>query len=152
MSGSLSHAVSQTIRQLLIDLGHGADGGTTWPVFWEQAPNKPDSLISVYDSAGRDQGRFMVGGEIQETHGVQIVVRSAVAQLAKAKADAIKLSLSQDTHLSTVTVTDDEEAGTATQSYIIYNIKWASGPLNVPETNTNRKLSSMNFLINLREV
>lgn len=151
MSGPLSHSVSQIIRQLLIDLGHGADGGTTWPVYETQAPNAPDNLITVHDSAGRDRGRFLFTGDIQETHGIQIDVRASVAQLARTRADQIKFGLSQNSHLAVVTVTDDEEAGTGNQSYTIYNVKWVSGPLFRPEEDTNRKLFSANFLITVRE-
>jgi len=151
MSGLLSHAVSQVIRQLLIDLGHGADGGTTWPVYADQTADKPDNLISVHNSAGRDQGRHMFGGEIQEVHGVQVDVRASVSQLARVKANQIKKGLSEDSHLVVVTVTDDEQAGTGTQDYTIYNVKWVSGPLFRPDENSNRKIWSTNFLITIRE-
>ena len=151
MSGQLSHTPSQVIRQLLIDLLLGADGGTSWPVYATHEPNAPDNCITVYDTVGRNQGRFQVGGEIQETHGIQVKVRATDAQTASAKASEIKTSLSENVHLTSVTVTDDEGFGTATQDYVLYNISFSSGPIPIPNPDNDRKVFTLNLLANLRE-
>ena len=146
-----SHAVSQVIRQLLIDLSLGANGGTTWPVYATQAPDLPDDLIAVYDTVGRSRGRTSVGGEVYEGHGIQIDVRADDLQTGIVKANTIKVGLTEDVHLTTVTVTDDEDYGTATVSYALFNVKWISGPFPRPDPDTNRKIHSLNFLVTIRE-
>jgi len=151
MSGSLSHAPSQILRQLLIDLGLGADGGTTWPVYAEQEPDNPDACITVYETAGMGRGRFQQSGEVQVLYGIQIRVRAANAQTARVKVDDVLYSLTQNTYLDVVTVTDDEGYGTASSSYTFYNVAHRSGPLDVPDPNSNRRVYTLNMLANLRE-
>ena len=151
MSGSLNHAPSQIVRQLLIDLEVGADGSATWPVYAEQEPDKPDACITVYETAGVGRGRFQISGEVQVLYGIQINTRAANSQAARKKADDILYSLTQEVHLDAVSVTDDEGYGTASTSYVFYNISHKSGPLPVPEPNSDRKFYSTNFIVNLRE-
>lgn len=151
MSGSLSHTVSQIIRQFLINEGLGSDGGASWPVYAIQEPNSPDNAITLYDTAGVSRGRFLGNGEVQEVHGIQVRVRSSDGQTGFVKANAIKKNLTQESHLATVTVTDSEGYGVATQSYTIYNISWRSGPLPIPDTNSDRKINTLNFIVTVRE-
>ena len=151
MSGLLTHTVSQVIRQLLIDNGLGSNGGASGPVYSVQEPDSPDDTITTYDTAGVSRGRFQIGGEIQEVHGIQIRVRSNDAQVGWKKAQDIKLDLSQSVHLTTVTVTDPEGYGTATQDYIIYNISHRSGPLPIPDSNSDRKIHTLNIIVTVRE-
>lgn len=151
MSGTLSHTPSQIIRQLIIDLGLGSDGGASWPVYAVQMPNTPDNCVGVIDRAGVGRGRFQVGGEVQEVYGVQIIVRAGDGQTAHVKADAIKSGLTQDVHLDGVTVTDEEGYGTATQGYIVYNVSHRSGPFVIPESDTDRKIASLNMLASIQE-
>ncbi len=151
MSGILTHTVDQIVRQLLIDLGHGSDGGASWPVYAVQMPDTPDECIGVLDQVGVGRGRFQIGGEQQKMHGIQILMRAADMQTANVKANAIEIALSEDVHLASVTVTDPQGYGTATQQYIIYNISWRSGPFPLHEPTSDRKLRSLNVLVNVRE-
>lgn len=151
MSGTLSHTVSQVIRQLLIDLSLGSDGGASWPVYATQIPNAPDSCIGVIDRVGVQRGRFQVGGEVQEVHGIQIIVRAGDAQTSHVKANAIKTNLAESVHLTTVAVTDPEGYGTASQSYVVYNVSHRSGPFTLNEDGTDRKLNSLNMVVTIRE-
>lgn len=153
MSGILTHTVDQIIRQLLIDLGHGSNGddNLSWPVYATQLPDTPDECIAVIDQTGVGRGSFQVGGEQQKNHGIQIFVRSSNTQAAGNKANAIEIALSEDTHLDSVTVTDPEGYGTSTQNYIIYNISWLSGPFPLHDPTSDRKLRSLNVIVNVRE-
>lgn len=151
MSGNLAHTVGHIVRQLLIDLGHGSAEGS-WPVYSRQMPDSPDECIVALDGPDVTRGRFMVGGEQQEMHGVQVLVRAADDNMAFAKGNQIKTALSKDVHLNTVTVTDPEGYGTATQNYIIYNISWRSGPFPLHDANSDRKLRSLNAIVNVREI
>lgn len=151
MSGSLSHTVSQVIRQLLIDNGLGSDGGASWPVYSMQGADTPDDTILVIDRAGIARGRFQTSGEVQEVHGIEILVRSKDGQKGWKKAQDIKVDLTQNSHLATVTVTDPEGYGTATQDYTIFNISHRSGPLPIPDSNSDRKIHTINFVVTIRE-
>ena len=151
MSGQLSHTPSQVIRQFLIDQSLGTDGGSNWPVYAVQQMDSPDNCIIVLDQQGVGRGRLQVSGEIQEMYGVQIVIRSSDGQTGWAKADAIKLALTQSCHLTSVTVTDPEGYGTATQDYLVYNVSHRSGPFAIPEPETDRMLHSLNVIANINE-
>jgi len=151
MSGSLSHAPSQIVRQLLIDLGLGADGGSTWPVYAEQEPDSPDACITVYETAGVGRGRFQQSGGVQVLYGIQVRVRAANAQKARTKADDVLYSLTQEVYQDVVAVTDDEGYGTGSSSYTFCNISYRSGPLPVLDPNSNRGVYTLNMLANLKE-
>jgi len=148
MSGILSHMPSLVIRQLLIDLSLAGDG---WPVYATQLPDSPDDCVAVHDTLGIAQGRFQVSGEVQETKGIQIFIRSDNSNQAFRKAEGIKKGLTQDVHLTVVDVTDPEGYGTATQKYIIYGISHKSGPLRTNERNSDRKVFTLNMTVTLRE-
>ncbi len=151
MSGSLSHTVSQVIRQLLIDNGLGSDGGASWPVYSMQGADSPDNTITVEDTAGVGRGRFQTDGEVQEVHGIQVRVRSKDGQTGWKKAQDIKVDLTQNSHLTTITVTDPEGYGTATQSYSIFNISHRSGPFPILDQDSDRKIHTTNFVVTIRE-
>ena len=151
MSGSLSHTVSQVIRQLLIDNGLGSNGGASWPVYSMQEPDSPDNAITVYDTAGVGRGRFQIDGEVQEVHGIQVRVRSKDGQTGWKKAQDIKVDLTQNSHLAVVTVTDPGGYGTATQAYTIFNISHRSGPFPIPDQDSDRKIHTTNFVVTIRE-
>jgi hypothetical protein len=151
MSGLLTHTVSQIIRQLLIDNELGSNSGNSWPVYAVQEPDSPDNIITTYDTVGVSRGRFQIGGEIQEVHGIQIRIRSNDAQVGWKKSQDVKLNLSQSVLLTTVTVTDPEGYGTATQDYIIYNISHRSGPLPIPDSDSDRKIHTLNIVVTVRE-
>ena len=116
-----------------------------------QLPDAPDNCIAVLDQVGVGRGRLQVGGEQQELHGIQVIVRSSDDQTAFKKARDIKSAFMEDVLLNTVTVTDPEGYGTATQNYIFYNISWRSGPFPLDDPTSDRKLRSLNVLANVRE-
>jgi hypothetical protein len=150
MSGPLPHSPSQIIRQLLIDEGLASDGGT-WPAYAIQEPDKPDNCITIYDTAGMNQGRFSVDGEVQETYGIQIRVRSNDSQTSFVKARAIAIDL-ETVHLDIVSVTDPTGYGTASMNYVIYNLSRRSGPLPLNDPDSDRKSWTINLLATLVEL
>ena len=151
MSGALSHTPSQIIRQVIIDLGHGANGGITWPVTAGAEPDGPDNVITVYDTAGVKQGRQQIDGLVVLAYGLQLRVRSNDAQVAWKKIEDIGIGLDEDIQLTSTTVTDPEGYGTATQTYTVYNISRASGPFPLSDTSSDRKLFTLNLLAKIRE-
>lgn len=81
------------MRQLLIDLGLAADGGTSWPAFHEFEPDLPDGCVTVYTTAGTDQGSAQVDGSLLGPTGLQVRVRSNDGDTGWAKADEIQTAL-----------------------------------------------------------
>jgi hypothetical protein len=151
MSGTLSHTPAQVIRQLMIDLGLGANGGLVWPIYAEESPDKPDNCITVRTTGEVSQGRFQIGGEEQTAYSLQIIVRALHHQLGATKVNAIKVTLSQSVQLTNTTVTDDESSGTATQTYTVYSISRRSGPFFLSAPPSDRKLWSYNIQATLTQ-
>jgi hypothetical protein len=106
MPGLLNHSVSDIIRHLLIQLGHGtlpSEGGL-WPIYIDYEPSSPDNCITVYGIVGLNTGRTMTDGERQEHQGFQIRVRSAESRECYIKLQGIAISLDEEVILETVTV------------------------------------------------
>lgn len=115
MPGAMNHSPAHVLRQLLVDLGLGGQVGGTWPAYVSSEPDSPDSALTVYNTASRDQGTTGPDGEVQELHGVQVRVRAADDVTGWAKARSVAVSLDAVSH-ATVTVT---RAGTTTSTYLV---------------------------------
>ena len=93
----LTHAPSAVVRQLVIDLAlatdRTADPEGAWPAFATSEPDRPDSVITVYDTVGRDQGRLNGSGDALDQPGVQVRVRATNHPDGHAKASAIRAGL-----------------------------------------------------------
>jgi hypothetical protein len=86
------HSPAHIFSQLLIDLGHASESGA-WPVFVGFAPDDPDNRICVYDSDGKEDGRYMRSGEKVEHPGVDIDIFGTDQEELWAKANEIKDAL-----------------------------------------------------------
>lgn len=100
MPGVLYHTPARIVKQLLIDLGLGADPDATleadrtpWPVYRGREPDRPDDLIKVSDSTGPVAGDTMVDSECQERGGFQVTVRSADPETGYRKAQEVAVAL-----------------------------------------------------------
>lgn len=122
MPGTLTHSPADVIRRVLIDLGHGVDptDGGSWPIFVSSEPTTPDSAITVYDTAGRKDGRIMFNGRQHIFHGIQVRVRALKFETGYNKANAIAVALDEDIRLRTVTLNDP--TGTSTTTYTVYSV------------------------------
>lgn len=147
MSGSLAHSPARIIAQLLVALSQGAApaDSAAWPVYYAREPDTPDSVITVYNTAGRRNGRFMVGGEVQEHPGVQVRVRGADHQDGYTKAKAIATALDESVSYAGVSV-----GGT---SYRIHAVSRTSDVLDlgkdVPRSNLN--IFTVNAVASIRQ-
>lgn len=90
-----ANTAAEVMRQLLIDIGMGSDGGTDWPVYDSNEPNAPDNVITVYDTMGMDDGRSNLDGSLWAHLGAQVRVRSKGVAVGRSKAFAIRKALSQ---------------------------------------------------------
>ncbi len=89
MATTLPISPADIVRQLLIDMGLGANGGTVWPVSSTKVPDDPDEVIIVTDTTGKQNGRAMYDGKVFRHIGIQIMVRAGLHVVGYAKADAI---------------------------------------------------------------
>lgn len=144
---NLTHAASEVIQKLLIANGHAAlpVAGTSvsWPAYVDSTPTAPDSLISVWGSDPKIDGRVSTDGEFMEHYGIQVSVRAGTRAAAWTKAQDIADFLA-GVYLDTVTI-----AGTV---YVIHALQKTSGPLPIGrEPGTERQLVTINYYATVYE-
>ena len=147
MSSGLAHSPADVLRWLLISLGIGTDPANegSWPIFASSEPDLPDSLITLYDTAGIGDGRIQRGGEAPKHHGMSIQVRGVDDPTAWVKMDTLVGAISESTRNTLVDVGDNQ--------YIVYAITIQSGPLALGrEPGTNRFLFTINVLAAIRQI
>lgn len=147
MSGSLTHSPADIIRKLLIDEGQGTtpSDGSAWPVYFSQEPDKPDSVITVYDTVGIKNGRHQIDGEVQEHHGFLVRIRAATARAGFTKARAIAVALDESVRRDSVTV--------ESSNYKVYSVTRISGPLSLGKDvpTSNNDLFTINAVAAIRQ-
>ena len=153
MSGALIHSPADIIRNLLIDLSQGtapADSDA-WPIYVAQEPDSPDSVITIYNTLGTRQGRFMFG-EVQEKPGFQVRVRDPEHYSGFEKVQAITIALDNMASNTVVEVGDD--AGTGNQSYTVYAITGRLGviALGRDTPRTKMHLFTINAVVTVRQI
>ena len=106
----LVHSPADIVAQLLIDLGLGTDPTTngTWPIYVGREPTIPDNCITVYDTAGVDDGRSMIDGETWNHYGFQVRVRSVDHRTGWVKADTISSTMAMNVLRTSTTITDSD--------------------------------------------
>ncbi len=152
MSGTLAHSPADVVRHLLVDLGGGVLGGGAvpwtggaWPIYVSSEPDDPDSVITIFDTAGITQGRIFQG-EIQEHQGFQVRVRDANHVDGYTKANALAVLLDESSDRVNVTF--------ASTNYFVHAITRTTGVLvlgkNVPID--KRNVFTINAIVALRQV
>ncbi len=106
MPNTILHSPANVTRHLLIDLGLGTDpeASNVWPIYAEGEPDAPDNVITIYTTAGGDDGRSMIDGEVFGPYGIQIRVRSATPSVGWTKMDAIWTALNYEVNDRTVDI------------------------------------------------
>lgn len=127
MPGPMHHSPHRIIWKALVDLGLIIDPDTldyenqddipngTWPGYYSREPDRPDDLVKVAGTAGRNFGTTMVDSELQTHHGIQIMVRGFDDDLAERKAREIALTLHALPR--TYVIVDDDGTGTGSIAY-----------------------------------
>ncbi len=150
MSLALLHAPADVLRWLLIAKLAAGDPRTAplpaWPCYNDAEPSGPDNCLTTYDEQPQDDGRAMVDGEGFLHHGVQIRVRSSLPGTGRAKAEALRLVMTEGVHRELITVTYQ---GTAT--YLVQCLAKVSGVLRLgAESPTSKRcLYTINALMSL---
>lgn len=153
MSGSLNHSPAHIIRNLLVTLGLGTDpdDNNDWPMFVSREPNTPDSVITLYDTSSRLQGRFQKTGETQEHYGIQLRVRSASYVDGYAKANALTVAL--DESIKRYDVSMEDVSGTGTSTYRVYAVTRTTGVIDIGKdvATSKRNLFTINAVVSLQQ-
>ena len=91
MARKLDHSAADIIRNLLVDDGVATlpSASDSWPAEVNLVRDKPDSAITVNDTAGVHTGRAMVGGQSRQAWGIQVQVRGVSQTVAVQKAEDI---------------------------------------------------------------
>ncbi len=137
---------AQIIRRILIAMGNVPESQTAdWSPFYSFMPDKPDSALVVYDTAGTVDGRLMRGGEKIEHPGIQVRVRGInyVDTWNKAKEIASMFDGFEPRTIVEMPATSAQDA----ESWLIQNISRQGTVLNMGmETANDRRW--FNFTIN----
>lgn len=148
MPGPLTHSPADVIRHLLVNLGGGVlpSAGGSWPIYVDSEPDTPDSVITLYDTAGIIQGRTHIDGEIQEKHGILVRVRAASHTTGYTKARAIAVLMDETAKRDIVTI-----GGT---NYFVNAITRTTDVIRLGKNKptSNRNLFTINAIVSLRQV
>lgn len=121
MMNTLAHSPAEVLRAVLVGIGQGTQPPTppaaasAWPVYASSEPAAPDNVVTVYDTAGVDDGRSMIDGELFQHYGVQVRVRATTHAAGWAKADAIRRALALECKLRGATVAGSSYVLTASR-------------------------------------
>lgn len=141
MPGPMLHSPAAVVRQLLYDLGLA---GASWPAKVAAMPSLPDQCMALVNTVGRKQGRVQWDGEVQGTHGVQVLVRSGSPSPGAAQADAVAKTLDAVTRVEVVV---------ESKRYTVQSLHRSGGVIPMgKEEGTQRTVHSVNFLVSVRMV
>lgn len=91
------HSPADIMAKLFIDLGYGtlpvAGSNVVWPIFSIREPDRPDDCITIFNTAGVQDGRSMIDGELQEHLAFQVRVRSKDSAEGWTKAKALQTAM-----------------------------------------------------------
>lgn len=144
----MTHSPADVVRQLLVDLGLGTEPSAAgaWPVYATGEPASPDAVITVYDTAGTNDGRSMVSGELFGHAGVQVRVRAATHAAGWTKADTVQEALAEDVYQRTVHV------GAAT--YLVHSLNRIGDVLAIGKESPTSKRSvfTLNMVVSVKQL
>jgi hypothetical protein len=140
VTNDLQHSPAQITTRVLVDLGVATEAGGVWPVYYSSEPDRPDSVITVYDTAGTDEGSIHTG-EAQGHYGIQVRVRGINHAAVWARANLIARALQTQYH-TRVTLDDDE--------YLVQCYARFSGPIPLGRVGgSTRTAFTLNLLVTI---
>ena len=146
----LRHSPADIARRVIIELGGGTDpqqpaasqSATAWPVFAEGQPDKPDSAVMVFSQEGILEGRHMIDGSWAEHKGVQILIRAANHSNGFARVELI-VGILDAMYQQVMTL--------GAYRYLVWSFSRRGQPIPLGnEAGTNRKMFSLNYLMNVQ--
>ncbi len=145
---NLTHTPADILRYALI----AASGGTipsangSWPIYVSSEPDSPDNCITIYDVAGKKQGRLQVNGRMVEFPGIQVRVRSYDHATGKTRAAVIENILDTIIRRTLVTI--------SASNYIIHAFSRTSQTLDIGKVvnDSKRHLFTLNGMITVTQL
>lgn len=148
MSGLLQHPPAEIVQALLALLGVGVVPPTAgqWPIYSPTEPDSPDNVMTIGNTAGRDDGSNHVTGEHTIHHGVQIRVRSSTSSVGFVQANAVLVALNK--YSSNVQVVIDSA------TYLVQKVSTVGDviPLGKEAPTSQRFLFTLNALVSVRMI
>ena len=145
---SLAHSPADILRRVMIAVGIGTapEAVDAWPVYAAGEPDVPDNVLTVYDTAGVQDSRSMIGGELSTHYGVQIRIRSKTHPVGWARADLVRHSLARGIYQAQVTID--------TVTYLVHAVVGIGTviPLGKDGSNTKRSLFTLNAMVVIHTV
>lgn len=133
--------------RVLIALGvlSAPDDGLSWPCFVNGEPPDPDNIVTVYDTAGSDDGRSMIDGSVLGHYGINIRIRATKHTTGWNKARTIFDAISNDVYQHIVTI--------GAVSYLVWCFSKIGDILSVgKEPNSQRNIFTLNALISVKVI
>ncbi len=116
----------------------------TWPVSWSGEADKPNNVVTVYNTAGVKHGRLMPSGKVQKHFGIQVRVRGTTEEVAQAKLSTIMTLFDEQTVRWVVLLAGKE--------YLIHSINAVGEPMPLGKPGgSKRNVFTMNYLTSIRE-
>jgi hypothetical protein len=124
---AMTHSPEAVLAKLLVDLGGGTDAGAEplgeWPVYHGHlSGTAPDETVTVFGTAGIDQGRVHPTGERQGRWGLQVSVRAVKHDRGWRKATDLARLL-DGVRLRAVDLDYLMPAGHASATYLVWAVE-----------------------------
>lgn len=147
---SLQHSPADITRRALILLGLGTlpTSNGIWPVSAESEPDAPDECVTVYTTVGKDHGRTMIDGEMQQHYGIQIRVRSRTPTVGWVKADTVATTIAARNQVYDLTVVIESSV------YLVHCFANIGDvlPLGKEAPTSKRNLFTINALLSVKQI
>ena len=105
MTNDMQHSPADIVSRLLVTLGVASVPGDvlSWPAYVSSEPDRPDEVITVYDTQGTMEGT--AHEELQGHYGIQIRVRARTHSSGWARSNLIRQAL-QNQYQTRVVIDD----------------------------------------------
>lgn len=146
----LMHSPADVCRWALIRVGVGTDPTASplgsWPIYASKEPDAPDNVITLYDTAGQDDGRSMVDGELQEHYGIQVRFRAQDEPTGRQKAEAVRKAMAESIYYTNLAV--------GAYRYLVHCFGPIGNVIGLGEDlrSSKRRLFTVNAMVSLRRV
>lgn len=147
MADLFDHSVADITSVLLKDLSLGVLRGTAgnWPISTNSEENKPDDVITIYDTEPIYHGRAQYTGDKLSHPGIQIRVRGRDQRTAYRKAKAIAVKIDREVNHETVEVDSN--------TYCVQSIsRQTSIKYLGKEDGSQRHIFTMDALVTIRQL
>lgn len=145
-----AHTAAEIVQKLLINGGLGvappASGSASdWSVYINSEPDKPDAVITVYDTTGVIGGRLGPTGDKEEMFGVMIRIRGGSPTAGGVKARAIARYLDSQVNEANVTI--------GSYTYLVHSVDRSGtvNPLGPTQQGGMRRAWSINVLTSITQ-